>query len=198
MAYAMGVKIENIRQGLRTFDTTYFQAPGRLNVFDELPFKVILDYGHNPAAMQAMADLVRRLDVQRPAHRACSRRPAIAATRTSARSRARRAGLRPHHPAPRRRPARPRADEVPRLMAAALREAGVPGERASRSSPTSSGDRGGADDGAPGDLLVIFGDKLTRPGSRSSTSTRARRRTRRDATGRGPRAGAGPAARDRR
>lgn len=64
MAHAMGVKIENIRQGLRTFDTTYFQAPGRLNVFDELPFKVILDYGHNPAAVQAMADLVDRLEVQ--------------------------------------------------------------------------------------------------------------------------------------
>jgi cyanophycin synthetase len=63
MAYAMGVKVENIRHGLRTFDTTYFQAPGRLNVFDELPFKVILDYGHNPAAVQAMANLVHKLEV---------------------------------------------------------------------------------------------------------------------------------------
>ena len=63
MTYAMGVKVENIRHGLRTFDTTYFQAPGRLNVYDELPFKVILDYGHNPAAVRAMAALVRRLDV---------------------------------------------------------------------------------------------------------------------------------------
>jgi cyanophycin synthetase len=63
MAYAMGVKVENIRHGLRTFDTTYFQAPGRLNVFDELPFKVILDYGHNPAAVQAMANLVAKLEV---------------------------------------------------------------------------------------------------------------------------------------
>jgi cyanophycin synthetase len=64
MTYAMGVKVENIRQGLRTFDTTYFQAPGRLNVYDELPFKVILDYGHNPAAVRAMAALVQRLDVK--------------------------------------------------------------------------------------------------------------------------------------
>jgi cyanophycin synthetase len=63
MAHAMGVKIENIRQGLRTFDTTYFQAPGRLNVYDELPFKVILDYAHNPAAVAAMASLVGRLEV---------------------------------------------------------------------------------------------------------------------------------------
>ena len=63
MAYAMDVKIENIRQALRTFDTSYFQVPGRLNVYDELPFKVILDYGHNPAAVRAMVDLVTRLDV---------------------------------------------------------------------------------------------------------------------------------------
>jgi len=63
MAYAMGVKVENIRQALRTFDTSYFQVPGRMNVYDELPFKVILDYGHNPAAVRAMVDLVKRLDV---------------------------------------------------------------------------------------------------------------------------------------
>jgi len=63
MAYAMGVRIDNIRQGLRTFDTSYFQVSGRLNVYDELPFRVILDYGHNPAAVRAMVELVRRLDV---------------------------------------------------------------------------------------------------------------------------------------
>jgi cyanophycin synthetase len=63
MAYAMGVKLDNIRQGLRTFDTTYFQAPGRMNVYEELPFKVILDYGHNPAAIQVMVDLVKKLEV---------------------------------------------------------------------------------------------------------------------------------------
>lgn len=63
MAYAMGVRVDNIRQALRTFDTSYFQVPGRLNVYDELPFRVILDYGHNPAAVRAMVDLVKRLDV---------------------------------------------------------------------------------------------------------------------------------------
>ncbi len=63
MAYAMGVKIENIRVGLRTFDSTFFQAPGRTNVYDGHPFKVILDYGHNPAAVSALVDLVRRLEV---------------------------------------------------------------------------------------------------------------------------------------
>jgi len=61
MAYAMGVKLDDIRQGLRTFDTTYFQAPGRMNVFDQNGFKVILDYGHNPAAVDAMCTVVDRL-----------------------------------------------------------------------------------------------------------------------------------------
>ncbi|PLW78604.1 cyanophycin synthetase [Cohaesibacter celericrescens] len=64
MAYSFGVDLDNIRNGLRTFDTSYFQAPGRMNVFDEHPFKVILDYGHNPAALAAMAGLADRLDVQ--------------------------------------------------------------------------------------------------------------------------------------
>ena len=63
MAFSMGLKLEDIRHGLRTFDTTFFQAPGRMNIFDEHPFKVILDYGHNPAAVEAMCALVERLEV---------------------------------------------------------------------------------------------------------------------------------------
>ena len=63
MAFSMGLKLEDIRHGLRTFDTTFFQAPGRMNIYDEHPFKVILDYAHNPAAVEAMCDLVERLDV---------------------------------------------------------------------------------------------------------------------------------------
>jgi cyanophycin synthetase len=66
VAYARGVGVENIRQGLRTFATSFYLAPGRLNVFDEHPFRVIVDYGHNPAALGAMSDLVTRL---RPNHR---------------------------------------------------------------------------------------------------------------------------------
>jgi len=61
IAYARGVSVENIRQGLRTFATSFFLAPGRLNVFDEHPFRVIVDYGHNAAAFEAMRDLVAKL-----------------------------------------------------------------------------------------------------------------------------------------
>jgi cyanophycin synthetase len=63
MAYSFDIDLDNIRHGLRTFDTSFFQAPGRTNVFDEHSFKVILDYAHNPAAFRAIADLADRLDV---------------------------------------------------------------------------------------------------------------------------------------
>ena len=63
LAYNMGIGLEDIRHGLRTFDSTFFQAPGRMNIYDEHPFKVILDYAHNPAAVRAMCKLVDRMEV---------------------------------------------------------------------------------------------------------------------------------------
>ncbi|MEP0546063.1 MAG: cyanophycin synthetase [Rhodothermales bacterium] len=62
MAHAMGQSLDQIRHGLRTFSTSYYEAPGRLNVFDEHPFKVILDYAHNPAAVRAMCHTADRME----------------------------------------------------------------------------------------------------------------------------------------
>ena len=62
LAYNMDIGLEDIRHGLRTFDATFFQTPGRMNIYNEHPFKVILDYAHNPAAVRAMCDLVNRLE----------------------------------------------------------------------------------------------------------------------------------------
>jgi cyanophycin synthetase len=64
LAYNMGAGLEDIRHGLRTFDTTFFQAPGRMNIYDQHPFRVILDYAHNPSAVAAMCDVVDRFDVE--------------------------------------------------------------------------------------------------------------------------------------
>jgi len=63
LAFGMGKSLDDIRHGLRTFNSTIFQAPGRMNVFDEHPFRVILDYGHNAAAIQSISQLVDRLEV---------------------------------------------------------------------------------------------------------------------------------------
>jgi cyanophycin synthetase len=64
LAYNLGISLEGIRQGLRTFDSTYFQAPGRMNIYDEHPFRVVLDYAHNPAAVRAMCSLIDRFDIE--------------------------------------------------------------------------------------------------------------------------------------
>jgi cyanophycin synthetase len=64
LAYNLEISLEDIRHGLRTFDSSFFQAPGRMNIYTEHPFKVILDYAHNPAAVRAMCGLVDRFDVE--------------------------------------------------------------------------------------------------------------------------------------
>jgi cyanophycin synthetase len=63
IASGMEVDLEDIRQGLRTFSTDFFQAPGRLNFYNEYPFRVLLDYAHNAHGMEAVARMVRELAV---------------------------------------------------------------------------------------------------------------------------------------
>jgi len=62
IAYSFDKDLDEIRNGLRTFDTSFFQSPGRTNIYNEHPFRVILDYAHNPAGFRAMADLADKLD----------------------------------------------------------------------------------------------------------------------------------------
>jgi cyanophycin synthetase len=57
-AVALEVRLDDIRQGLRTFTTAFHTAPGRLNVVDSGGVKVIIDYGHNAAAMRALGRFV--------------------------------------------------------------------------------------------------------------------------------------------
>lgn len=64
MAYSFGKEFDEIRHGLRTFDTSFFQAPGRMNVFNEHLFKVILDYAHNPAAFRVISEMVDRMETK--------------------------------------------------------------------------------------------------------------------------------------
>ncbi len=63
MSFAMDIELEQIRHGLRTFDTSFFQAPGRMNQYDEHPFKVILDYGHNAAAISMVCQTIDRFEI---------------------------------------------------------------------------------------------------------------------------------------
>jgi len=60
-AWAAGAHLHDIRQGLRTFTTSYYMAPGRLNMFELDGYRVVVDYAHNPPAMEALGEFVDRL-----------------------------------------------------------------------------------------------------------------------------------------
>lgn len=60
-AWATGAHLHDIRQGLRTFATSYFQAPGRLNLFELDGYRVLVDYAHNPHAMAALGAFIDAL-----------------------------------------------------------------------------------------------------------------------------------------
>jgi cyanophycin synthetase len=162
MAFSMGLKLEDIRHGLRTFDTTFFQAPGRMNIYDEHPFKVILDYGHNPAAVEVMCDLIGRLDVT--GRRICvlaapgDRRDEdikdigrIAAGRFDRYICRRDDQLRGRKP-----------DEVPNLLRDALVEHGTPSEQVAVIPDEQAAVDAALREGQPGDLVLIFADAITR------------------------------------
>jgi cyanophycin synthetase len=162
MAFSLGLKLDAIRQGLRTFDSTFFQAPGRMNVFSEHPFKVLFDYGHNAHAVGMMADLASRLDVTGrrivvlagPGDRRDEDLVAIAQAV---------AGRFDRYICRRDDNLRKRAsDEVPRIQAQALRAAGVSDEAISIIPDEQQAIEAALRMGEAGDLLLIFADALTR------------------------------------
>ena len=63
-AFAAGAPLHDIRQGLRTFTTSYYLAPGRLNVTELDGITVVVDYCHNAAGMRLLGDFVDKLSDQ--------------------------------------------------------------------------------------------------------------------------------------
>jgi cyanophycin synthetase len=57
-AFACGVDIEQIRQGLRTFKPSAAQTPGRMNLFNLGRYHALVDYAHNPAGYEALSGFV--------------------------------------------------------------------------------------------------------------------------------------------
>jgi cyanophycin synthetase len=162
IAFSLGIKLDAIRQGLRTFDATFFQAPGRMNVFDEHPFKVLFDYGHNAHAVAAMVDLATRLDVggrrivvlAGPGDR---RDEDLAAIAQAA------AGHFDHYICRRDDKLRGRdGDEVPRIIARALYAAGVPKAAVSIIPDERESIDAALAMAREGDQLLVFADELVR------------------------------------
>lgn len=162
MAYSFGVDLDNIRHGLRTFDTSYFQAPGRMNVYDEHPFKVILDYAHNPAALTAMSAMADRMEVN--GRRICvisipgDRRDEDVADGAAAL-----AGHFDHFICKADDNRRGRGqDEIPEILKAGLIANGVSEDAISVIPSEVEAVDAGLAMATQGDLLVIFGDETAR------------------------------------
>jgi cyanophycin synthetase len=60
-AHAAGAHLHDIRAGLRSFTTSIYQDPGRLNLYELNGVKVIIDYAHNPAGLEGVGDFVERM-----------------------------------------------------------------------------------------------------------------------------------------
>jgi cyanophycin synthetase len=162
LAFSMGKSLEDIRHGLRTFNSTIFQAPGRMNVFDEHPFRVILDYGHNAAAIASISQLVDRLEVggqkicvlAAPGDRRDEDILAIAAEA---------AGHYDHYICKADDNRRGRADEeVPEMLRGQLQESGVKKRRIQIISNEMDAVAEALGMARESDLLVIFGDNIER------------------------------------
>lgn len=63
--YGLGVPAEIIEMGLKSFKPDLVLNPGRFNIFKIGSFKVLLDYGHNPAGYKAVIDFIKAIDAKR-------------------------------------------------------------------------------------------------------------------------------------
>ena len=65
-AWGAGAHLHDIREGLRTFTTSFYQAPGRLNLVEVDGFRLFIDYCHNVGGMRRLTEFVDGLVARRP------------------------------------------------------------------------------------------------------------------------------------
>jgi cyanophycin synthetase len=63
--YALGISEKGIERGLKTFNPSTSQSRGRMNIIDIGNFKVLVDYGHNPASVRALSVIYPHLSTGR-------------------------------------------------------------------------------------------------------------------------------------
>jgi cyanophycin synthetase len=163
MAFSMGVRLEDIRHGLRTFTSTFYQAPGRLNVYDGHPFTVLFDYAHNANAVAALVDTAARMDVQGRRIMVLSAPGDRRDDDVRATARAAAAGGFEHYIC--RRDDNPRGrgdDEVPRMLAETLAASGVPADRVEVVVREVDAIERALSLGEKGDLVIVCADALER------------------------------------
>jgi cyanophycin synthetase len=64
-AWGLGISRDVIRTGLETFGCDLEQSPGRFNLLEVGGATVIVDYGHNPSALEALIDAIEQFPPSR-------------------------------------------------------------------------------------------------------------------------------------
>lgn len=62
-SHLFGISLETIRSAMAGFHCGYESTPGRLNVFDDLPFRIIMDFAHNPDGMRRLVEFIDQQSV---------------------------------------------------------------------------------------------------------------------------------------
>ena len=162
ICYSMGMSLDDMRDGLRTFVTSFYQAPGRMNWFEEHPFKVLMDYGHNPAAIKLVSQTIMNMEfagkkicvLASPGDRRDEDIVELAKTA---------APYYDYFICRRDDDIRGRApDEVPKILKEALIEAGISADNIEIIESEKEAVDAALNMAEEGDLVVIFADKLKR------------------------------------
>ncbi len=64
-AYALSVPVGDIVKGLKTFYNDHENNPGRFNIYNVGNFRVLVDYGHNPAGYKVVGNAISTLGAER-------------------------------------------------------------------------------------------------------------------------------------
>lgn len=63
--FVHGVSLEDIRNGLTTFNSGTAQTPGRLNFIEIGDVTVLMDYAHNPAGLNGLTDFINKMNYEK-------------------------------------------------------------------------------------------------------------------------------------
>jgi cyanophycin synthetase len=69
LALGLGISPDGIARALAAFKSDHCDNPGRLNIYEGHPFRVVLDFAHNPDGVQVVCKALRPMPV--PGRRIC-------------------------------------------------------------------------------------------------------------------------------
>jgi cyanophycin synthetase len=63
VCHLMQIDLAHIRTALKSFAMSYQNTPNRFNIYDSLPFTILVDYAHNEEGVRTLSEFVQSLDM---------------------------------------------------------------------------------------------------------------------------------------